>query len=625
MAVADIRLLGDTELRINDQPVDIGHARQRSVLVVLLVEPNRTVPVSRMVERVWGTQRLPARPEKVLQTYVTLLRRALSAAGELTLTRRQSGYQLTVDRELVDLHRFLDLVKRGHLAEDDRTASTALEQAIALWRGEPFADLDTPWCQAIRASLAQRHQIAQLDLADIRLRAGRHAELLAELTNWSSLRPLDERLAGQFMLALYRSGRQADALRHYERLRKHLAGDLGTDPGPALQRLYRQIITTDPALLTEAVPPRQSVHVVVPRELPADVPYFAGRAGELASLDRILAGGEQPSTAVISGIPGVGKSALAVHWAHRGADRFPDGQLYVDLHSLDRPESVLRSVQALHRFLEALGVPPIRIPADLSTAVGLYRSILADRRMLVLVDNARDAEQVRPLLPGTSACRTLITSRDQMSGLVATNGVNPIHLQPCTSAEATELLSSRIGPERASIEPVSVAEIAGYCAGLPLALVNVAAQVSTRPNIALRALVRELRESRDRLDALASDDPALDLRTAFSWSYRMLTPAAARLFRLIGLHPGPEADTPSLAGLAGVSDALVRPVLMELARAHLITECGPAQWTCHPLLHAYATEQLHSTETEPQCRDAVQRMHEQRIDGGGVVAWAGST
>jgi DNA-binding SARP family transcriptional activator len=623
VAFVDIRLLGDTELRINDQPVDIGHARQRSVLVVLLIEANRTVTVSQLVERVWGTQRLPARPAKVLQSYVALLRRALSVVDGLALNRRQSGYQLTVDRESIDMHRFLDLVKRGHLADDDRSASNAMEQALALWRGEPFADLTTPWCQAIRASLAQKHQTAQLDLADIRLRAGRHAELLAELTNWARLRPQDERLAGQLMVALYRSGRQADALRHYEHIRKHLAADLGTDPGPALQRLYRQILTTDAALITAPAPPRPSAHFVVPRELPADVPYFTGRAPELASLDRILADGEQPRTAMISGIPGVGKSALAVHWAHRCAYLFPDGQLYVDLQSGDQRESALRPVNALHRFLEALDVPPARVPADLSAAVGLYRSILADRRMLVVVDNAADAEQVRPLLPGTSACRTLITSRDQMPGLVATNGVDLIDLHPCSSAEATELVSSRIGPERAGIEPATVKEIAGYCAGLPLALVNVAAQASTRPNISLYTLVRELRENRHQLDALASDDPALDLRTAFASSYRTLSPAAARLFRLIALHPGPEIDTGSLAVLADVSDAGARPALAELARAHLITECGRAQWTCHPLLRAYAAEQLHETETEPQCRDAVRRMHDQQLDDGGVVTSAG--
>ncbi|HZM79714.1 MAG TPA: tetratricopeptide repeat protein [Candidatus Limnocylindrales bacterium] len=356
----------------------------------------------------------------------------------------------------------------------------------------------------------------------------------------------------------------------------------------------------------------------VPAQLPADTAAFTGRTRHLAGLDKFLPGGnEAPATAVaisaIGGTAGVGKTALAVHWAHRVRDRFPDGQLYVNLRGFDPGGQVMSPAEALRRFLDALEVPPERIPADLDAQAALYRTQLARRRMLIVLDNARDSVQVRPLLPGASTCLVLVTSRNQLSGLVAADGAHPITLGLLTQAEARQLLTHRLGPERVTAEPDAVEQIIAACARLPLALAIVAARAATEPHLPLHALAGELRDNNSSgssgwLDTLSTDDPATDVRAVFSWSYRTLTPDAAGLFRLLGLHPGPDTSTAAAASLAALSLAEVRSLLGELTRANLLIEHVPGRYTFHDLLRAYATEQAHTTDPDQQRHAATHRI-----------------
>ena len=342
----------------------------------------------------------------------------------------------------------------------------------------------------------------------------------------------------------------------------------------------------------------------VPAQLPADVAGFVGRSDQLGHLTKLLDSGDRPAAVVISaiaGTAGVGKTCLAVHWAHQVFDRFPDGQLYANLRGFDPAGTAATPAEVVRSFLDALDVPARRVPAGLDAQTALYRSLLADRRMLVLLDNARDADQVRPLLPGTPGCLVLVTSRNQLTGLVAGAGALPLPLDLLTTDEARDLLAGRVGADRVAAEPAAVDEIIGRCVRLPLALAIVAARAAIQPGLPMAALAAELRRLQDRLDSLATGDAGTDVRSVFSWSYRQLSGPAAQLFRLLGLHPGPDLGVSAAASLAGVPPAEVRPMLAELVGAHLVTEQVPGRYALHDLLRAYAGELAGSAE--PQALD----------------------
>jgi DNA-binding SARP family transcriptional activator/Tfp pilus assembly protein PilF len=613
----EFRLLGDVQVLVDGCLVDVGHARQRCVLVALLVEANRPVPVDQLVERVWA-DRPPQRARNTVSGYLSRLRDAL-ATGGAAIVRQPAGHVLTVDPMAVDVHRYRRLVAQARAADDDENAIALFGQALGLWRGEPFATLDTPWLRDVRDGLLAERLAAELDRNDLALGRGQHARLLGELGAAAAAHPLDERLAGQLMLALYRCGRQAEALRGYEQIRRGLAEELGVDPSPALRGLYQQILTADAALAAPTpsitrpgrATPMPPVAPVV-RQLPAPPPSFAGRAAQLSRLDALLpAASGRGATVVISalaGTAGVGKTALALHWAHQVADRFGDGQLYVNLRGFDPGGQVMDPAEAIRRFLDALGVPAQRIPADPHAQAALYRSQLAGRRMLIVLDNARDTAQVRPLLPGTATCLVLVTSRNQLTGLVAAEGAHPISLDLLTLDEARQLLAGRLGADRLAAEPDAVGEIITACARLPIALAIAAARAATHPHLPLHTLAGELRTSADRLATLSTDDPHTDVRAVFSWSYHTLTPAAARLFRLLGLHPGPDIATPAAASLAGVPPTQVRPLLAELTGANLLVEPTPGRYTFHDLLRAYATDLTHHTDPDQQRHAATGRI-----------------
>ncbi|HEU4423706.1 MAG TPA: BTAD domain-containing putative transcriptional regulator [Pilimelia sp.] len=624
-------VLGDVEARVDGRPIDLGHARQRCVLVALLVDANQVVPADHLVERVWA-DRLPVRVGNALSGYLSRLRHAL-AGSDARLVRQRGGYLLEVDPMAVDLHRFRHLVAEARAAGDDETAESRFGQALALWRGQAFAALDTPWLAGLREVVEAERLTAELDRYDIALRRGKHAALLAEVAARAAAHPLDERLAGQLMLALYRSGRQADALHHYEQVRRRLAGELGADPSPPLRRLHQQILVADPGLAGSAAPDAAGCPVPngtvtngtvtdgtvtntgqqrVPRQLPAAPRWFTGRTRELAHLDGVLAtGGDATATVVISavsGSAGVGKTALAVRWAHQVADRFPDGQLYVNLRGFDPGGSVMTPAEAMRQFLDALDVPPQRVPADLDAQAALYRTRLAGTRTLVVLDNARDVEQVRPLLPGTPGCVVVVTSRNRLTGLIANEGATPLTLDLLTRAEAHDLLIDRLGPARIAAEPEAAADLVTRCARLPLALTVVAARAATHPDFSLASLAAELRDDRGGLDAFAEVDPDLDLRAVFSGSYAAVSSGAARLFRALGLHPGPDITAPAAASLARVPVARVRPLLAELARAHLVAEHAAGRFTFHDLLKAYAADRAQAHDSPAERRQAVHRL-----------------
>jgi tetratricopeptide (TPR) repeat protein/transcriptional regulator with XRE-family HTH domain len=366
-----------------------------------------------------------------------------------------------------------------------------------------------------------------------------------------------------------------------------------------------------PAAPTAAETAEVPAEPAVPRQLPTAVPYFAGRTSELRLLDAMLSDAGRGSTGVvisaIGGTAGVGKTALALNWAHRVAPNFPDGQLYANLRGFDPAGSPAEPADVLRGFIDALQVHPERFPATTEGLAALYRSLLADRTMLVLLDNAADVAQVRPLLPASPRCLVIVTSRRELSALAAAEGARLLSLDVLPEREAIELLAARLGTDRADAEPDAITQLATLCARLPLALSVIVARAAAAPNLPLAALVTELTELQGRLDALDAGDPAANVRTVFSLSYRHLPEAAARMFRLLGLHPGPDISAPGAASLAGVPVAEARAALRDLTRASLIIESAPGRYGFHDLLRAYAAEQAALREGRGR-REAIHRM-----------------
>ncbi|MBL1101063.1 tetratricopeptide repeat protein [Streptomyces sp. 205] len=582
--------------------MNLGHARQQCVLAALLVDANHVVAIDQLVDRVWGDHP-PRRVQGTVYSYLSRLRQALApAADRVVIDRRSGGYILQVEDGSVDLHRFRHLSAQARAADQNDQACALFSEALGLWRGTPFAAVDTPWFNSLRDVLLQERMAAELDHTDAQLRGGHHTRLLAELSIRSETNPLDERLAGQFMLALYRSGRPAEALNHYQAIRRRLTEGLGIDPSPALRTLHQQILAADPALAAPA-PPRSTgvsgqAPVPVPQQLPPQPPVFVGRSAELDALDGMLDAQDDPGgTVVISaigGVGGIGKSWLALRWAHNRARHFPDGQLYTNLRGFDPSNAPVPPAAAVRGFLDALGADPTSIPADLDGQAGLYRSLTARKRLLIVVDNARDSAQVLPLLPGSSTCTVLITSRSQLTGLTVTHGARCLGLDVLAESEARELLIGHLGRHRAAAEPESVTILLRHCAGLPLALSILAARAAASPDLPLSALAEELQEAATRLDALDTGDMTADLRAVFSSSYHALEPDAAQMFRLLGLAPGPDISATATASLIALPMPRVRVLLRKLQAAHLVQEHAPGRYRMHDLIRLYATEQGHT-------------------------------
>jgi DNA-binding SARP family transcriptional activator len=595
-----VRLLGPVDVMVDGEERPVAGLRRKAVLATLALHAGEVVSTDRLVDAVWG-ETAPLTALNTLQHHVSHLRAVLG--GKAAILSRPPGYLLDLGEYGTDVQLAERLLRQGTQSADPRQGAQELRQALALWRGRPLADVaGLAWLEDQAGRLDLLCQQIRRALFQARLAAGEHLHLVPELEQMAADHPLDEQVHAQLIVALYRCGRQADALSAYQRLRATLAEELGIDTSRPLRDLETAILRQDPSLdaPVQAGSPRPSAPVApIPAQLPPGVAGFAGRGAELDSLAAILSqvptDGTGRSVAVvitaITGTAGVGKTALAVHWAHRVAAQFPDGQLYANLRGFDSAGPAMEPGQALRGFLDALAVPPERIPASLDDQVALYRSLLTGKRMLVVLDNARDAEQARALLPGAPGCLAIVTSRNRLTGLIARDGAHPLGLDVLTPAGARELLARRLGAERVGSEPNAVEDIVTRCARLPLALTIAAARAAASPGFPLAHFAAEMRDAGRVLDPFGGDDAATDVRAVFSWSYHALSTDAARLFRLLGLHPGPDITVGAAVSLAGIAPDRVRALLAELTRGHLLIEHRPGRYTFHDLLRAYAAEQ----------------------------------
>ncbi|WP_412539578.1 BTAD domain-containing putative transcriptional regulator [Longispora sp. K20-0274] len=590
----EFRVLGGVAALIDGVPVALGRRRERRILGVLLLRLNAPVSTEDLID-VLGDDLTRA----AVRVHVSRLRAALAGTGADLRTER-GGYVLVADADRVDVHRFRALVAAARSAGDPLVP---LREAFALWRG-PALGADAT--EAIRDRYAAGLDDLLLTATELRLTAelaaGRHEEVLPELAELAAGHPLREAFAALRITALHRAGDRAGALAVYDAARERLADATGLDPGPALAAAHRRVLGGDPA-------PRDVLRT--PAQLPPDLADFTGREGELERLDALLERGRTVVVSTVTGSGGVGKTTLAVHWAHRIRDRFPDGQLHVNLHGYSTSAPV-PPMEALARLLRALGVPAERIPAHQEEAAGMYRSLLADRRVLVLLDNAHHPDQVRPLLPSSPHCLVLVTSRDALTGLVVRDGAVSLELPVLPDDEAVDFLRATLGADRVAAEPAAVAELIALCGRLPLALRITAAHLTDRPGIA--AHVARMRGG-DLLGELeVEDDPQASVRTAFDLSYAALNPGAARLFRLCGLVPGPDLTVGAARALAG--DDAPR-LLRQLAAAHLVEESGPGRFALHDLLRRYAEERV---ADDPERAAATRRLYDWYLGGADAAA-----
>ncbi|WP_433044841.1 BTAD domain-containing putative transcriptional regulator [Dactylosporangium sp. CS-033363] len=621
------RLLGAVEADIAGRPIKLGWRQERCLLALLLLENGRPIHNERLAELIWEGEP-PPDPRAALQVVVARLRGHLNAADAaghgVRLVTKGDSYALEVAPEQVDVARFKMLVQRARTSDHPDRAAAFLRTALRLWRGPALADVAGPWLRRrVTDPLDELRLAATEELMDVELAAGRHHERIAELTQLVAEHPLRERLRGQLMVALHREGRRVAALDSYEQLRRTLRDSFGLEPGEQLRELHGRILRAD--LHAVEVPREPVAPVAVPQppmptaprpptpaELPADVAGFVGRDDELGRLDAMLpeaAGGGGPVVVTaIAGTAGVGKTALAVHWAHRVAGRFPDGQLYVNLHGYASRDRPVPPIEALGGLLRSLGVREDRVPDDVGAASALYRSMLATRRVLLFLDNARSVDQVRPLLPGGQGCLVVVTSRDRLTGLVAHDGARRLTLDILPPEQARALLSDMLGADRVAAEPDAADELAEACAYLPLALRISAADLINHPHRGIAAHVAQLRAA-DPLTALAVDGERA-VHSALEVSYRSVPADAQRLFRLLGLAPGNDCTAAAAGALAGLPGAEAAALLDRLAAAHLVVESAPDRFTFHDLLRSYARARATADDPADERATALGRIYD---------------
>ncbi|MFF9810693.1 BTAD domain-containing putative transcriptional regulator [Streptomyces coeruleorubidus] len=615
-------ILGTIEVRRNGVPIDVGHAMQRRVLAALLVDADRAVSADALVDRVWGDVE-PAYGRRKLYGYLSRLRHALAADGTAITRERGGGYRLAVEPSVVDAHRFRDLSGRARKAGSDGQAEALWREALALWRGSAFAGVDTPWFNAQRHLLDGERLAAQLELVDVRLRLAQHDGMVSELAARAEAYPLDERVIGQLILALYRCGRQAEALQGYERARRRLADELGVDPSAALRRLYERILAGDPELAAprSAAPPATTkpagksgtvanvgsptARQLAPRLLPADLSLFVGREDEVDEVRRLL-GEERPGpvTLLVTGPAGVGKTAFAIRTGHLLAARFPDGQLHADLQGFgDEPTEPFTVLGA---FLRALGIPGGTVPAELTGRVHLYRTLLAGRQMLVVLDNAASAEQVSDLLPSGVRCATIITSRTTMAELCGRR----LSLGVLDPATGLDLLREMLGRDRTDADSGSARSIVETCGGLPLAVWVAGARLAARPHWPLAKVAHALADEQRKLDELAVGHIAV--RASLELTYQQMSAATQHALGMITLLPGPSFAAWALAALLDVGLSEAEAVLDDLVEVHLV-ETGSANATgiryqLHDLVRLFAKERAEQDVPERDRRAALTRL-----------------
>jgi DNA-binding SARP family transcriptional activator/Tfp pilus assembly protein PilF len=595
-----VRLLGPVEIRGGAGWRGIASAKQRTLLAILAINRATPVSVDRLVDDLWGASP-PRNPANQLQVLVYRLRQVLGDHDANVLQTLGFGYALMLADDQTDIAVFESVAARAAQALREDQPKTAMElcaDGLGLWRGDPFADTTLPdSITADAAGLAEERLVLHETFLDAALLLGRHAELVSELTQATTEHPFREHYWAQLILCYYRCGRQAEALDAYRRVYGLLGEQIGVEPGQELQRLHQRILAADPELLDvkhaplPASPP--SNRQVPPLPLPTAMRHFVGRSALLKQLVEIFdtaRATSEPAIAVITGNAGVGKTALAVYWAHWMADQFADGHLYINLRGFDPSHVPANAYEAMADLVLALGVTPDRIPPTEDAKLALYRNLMANRRILLILDNARDAAQVRPLLPGGTACMVLVTSRNPLAGLMVVEGADLISLDVFSADEAQQLFTSYLGAERVDAERDAVAAVTRQCAHLPLALAIAASRAAVVPAMTISSLAADLNDAQQRLDALNTGEAVTDVKTVLSWSYHAASPAAQRMFRLLSVHPGPDISVEAAARLADVSGVWCRRLLSELATTRLITEHNAGRYGFHDLLRAYSVD-----------------------------------
>ncbi|MER5998119.1 BTAD domain-containing putative transcriptional regulator [Nonomuraea angiospora] len=617
-------VLGPVRAWRDGQELDLGTPLQRSILGMLLLREGHAVTPNEMIDAVWGED-APPRALGALRTYVSRLRTVLEpdrparSRPEL-LTSIGRGYALRLPDGSLDLVRFERGVQDSESARKSgrlREAAEGLREALSLFEGEPLAGTVGPYSEHQRDRLVERRISVVETLMDVDLELGDHAKVVSELIALTADHPLREKLRAQLMLAYYRCGRQGDALNVFTETREALVEELGIEPGPELAALHQRILAADPTLAAAEVPAedpveepeqRQAPQLPRPAQLPAAVNDFTGRKEVAVRLRTLLSAQSSAQSSAegvpviaVSGIGGVGKTALAVHVAHLAEDLFPDGQLYADLRGYTDEATVPES--ALGGFLRALGIPPDIVPDGLPERAALYRSILADRRILVLLDNARDAEQVSQLLPGSPGCAAIVTSRGKLADLPSARLIDLDVMEP---GEALSLFASVAGAERVSAEHGAAMDVVAACGFLPLAVRIVAARLAARPSWTVASLVPRLADEQRRLDELRVGNLAVE--ATFALGYGQLAPVQARAFRLLSLSKGPDISTGAAAAVLSVSQFEAESVLESLVDASLLEAPAPGRYRFHDLLKLFARRQLDKTEPPEAKARALHRL-----------------
>ncbi|MFD3945954.1 BTAD domain-containing putative transcriptional regulator [Streptomyces sp. NPDC058579] len=591
-------VLGPVRAWRDGEALPSGSPQQRALLAALLLRDGRTATAGELIDGIWGDEP-PSQALAAVRTYASRLRKILNPG---VLASESGGYAIrTAHSGALDLNVAQDLAAEADKLRGagDRTAARSrLNKALGLWDGEALASVPGPYAETQRTRLEEwRLQLLETRL-DLDLEAGAHAEAVSELTALTAAHPLRERLRELLMLALYRSGRQAEALAVYADTRRLLADELGVDPNPELSRLQQRILRADAELARPVEESAPAPTVARPAQLPATVPDFTGRASFVRELGDQLATAEGSVMAVsaLAGIGGVGKTTLAVHVAHEARPHFPDGQLYVDLQGAGSrwaaPETVLGA------FLRALGTPDSAIPDSLEERAALYRSTLDGRRVLVLLDNARDAAQVRPLLPGTAGCAALVTSRIRMVDLA---GAHLVDLDVMSPEEALQLFTRIVGEERVSAEREAALDVVAACGFLPLAIRIAASRLAARRTWTVAVLAAKLADERRRLDELQAGD--LAVKATFELGYGQLEPAQARAFRLLGLADGPDISLAAAAAVLDLELHATEDLLEALVDTSLLESAAPGRYRYHDLVRLYARACAERDEEPPTERE----------------------
>lgn len=606
-AAARFCLLGPVQMIVGERNVPLGGTGIRSVLAMLLLEPNQVVPLDRIVDVLWAHEP-PASARTMIQGYVSRLRQRISEAdaGGARILTTPPGYRLLVDESQIDVTVARSLLARAR-GRPAAERAALLDEASALWRGPALADLggrvSAPELTELRLAILEARFDAQLEL-------GRHHEIIGELTQLIDAQPFRERLVAQLMLALYRSDRRATALEAYQRFAHRAAEELGMDPGPQLRELHARVLRDDNALLEPTPDPvvTPKIGVLVPAQLPRAPSGFAGREEELGWLSTLLPPGETAAIGVLAGPAGVGKTALAVLWAHRVAPAFPDGQLFASLRGFDQQHSPVRAADVLTQFLLALGVAIDDVPLELDDRAALFRSILADRRVLVVLDDARDAEQVHPLLPAGSSSFVLVTSRIRLDGLVARTGARMLTLGTLGPDAAESLIENMAGLPAHAKDRELRHRLARLCGFLPLALRICAARLAGSPEWTVDDLVTELTDERSRLGALDLEESDTSVRAALDVTYRSLRPDLAETVRYLGLFPGTRIGPHPVAALCGTDVDSARRRLRSLASSFVVTETSRDVFLMHDLVRLHAQELADAELSEVDKSAAWQRL-----------------